>query len=193
MCVLASRAYFCPGPGSSEVILQMAACASVKMVADPIVWLLVAATCRALARAAHGVEGFLAPTHVGLVAFPGHALLPCNRIASRSVLQAGSVREDGQAGPVKLVRFQRSCGLFLDRGGCVQGGGHLEKDRVFSAIPASEGGLQSFPEGAVRGYVLYAPPLSTPRKDPKILRYVSIHVSEFEKEEILCRSWPEPH
>jgi len=38
MCFLASRAYFCPGPGSSEVILQMAACASVKMVTDPTVW-----------------------------------------------------------------------------------------------------------------------------------------------------------
>ena len=35
--------------GSSEVILQMAACASVKMVTAPIAWLLVAATWRALA------------------------------------------------------------------------------------------------------------------------------------------------
>jgi len=94
MCLLASRAYFCPGPGSSEVILQMAACASVKMVTDPIMWLLVAATCRALARAAHSASK-VAPAHVGLVASPGCAILPCDRIASRSVLQAGSVREDG--------------------------------------------------------------------------------------------------
>ena len=56
MCLLASRAYFCPGPGSSEVIPQMAACASMKMVTAPIVWLLVAATCRALARAAHSAS-----------------------------------------------------------------------------------------------------------------------------------------
>jgi len=56
MCLLASRAFFCPGPGSPEVILQMAACASVKVVTAPIVWLLVAATCRALARAAHSAS-----------------------------------------------------------------------------------------------------------------------------------------
>jgi len=65
---------------------------------------------------------FLAPTHVGLVTFPGQTLLPCDRIASRSVLQAGSIREDGQAGPVEPLRFQCRCDLFLDRGGCVQGG-----------------------------------------------------------------------
>jgi len=53
MCSLAWRAYFCPGHGSSEAILAMAACASVKMVTVPSVCLLVAATWRALARAAH--------------------------------------------------------------------------------------------------------------------------------------------
>jgi len=56
---------------------------------------------------------------------------------------------------VKVVRPGRSnwfaSRAAVDRGGCVQGGGHLEEDRVFSAIPASEDGLQSFPEGAVRG------------------------------------------
>jgi len=56
MCLLASRAYFCPGPGPSEVILQMAACAFVKTVTDPIAWFLVAATCSALARAAHSAS-----------------------------------------------------------------------------------------------------------------------------------------
>jgi len=32
MCYLASNAYFCPGPGSSDDILLIATCASVKMV-----------------------------------------------------------------------------------------------------------------------------------------------------------------
>ena len=47
-----------------------------------------------------GVESFLAPAHVGLVALPGHALLPRGRIAGRSIFQAGPVCEDSQARPV---------------------------------------------------------------------------------------------
>ena len=53
MCFQPMIAYFWPGPGSSEVILQMAAWASVKMVTVPSAWFLDAATRRALAIAAH--------------------------------------------------------------------------------------------------------------------------------------------
>jgi len=53
---LASRTYFCPGPGSSEAILPMTIWQSVRMVTSPSVWFLVAATCRALARAAHSAS-----------------------------------------------------------------------------------------------------------------------------------------
>ena len=45
-------------------------------------------------RGALSVEGFLAPAHVGLMAFPACSLLPCNRVAGRSVLKARSVREN---------------------------------------------------------------------------------------------------
>jgi len=56
MCFLAMIAYSWPSLGSSEVILQMAAWASVKMVTVSSAWFLDAATRRALAIAAHSAS-----------------------------------------------------------------------------------------------------------------------------------------
>ena len=50
MCLLASMAYFCPGPGSSEAILLMAAWQSVKMVTKPRAWFLDAAEMEVVVR-----------------------------------------------------------------------------------------------------------------------------------------------
>ena len=99
--------YFWPGPGSSDVILQMAACASVKMVTIPSTRSLVAAIRRALAIAAHSASY---ASHIGLVAFPGGALLPGDGVASGTVFQARAVREHGQPQPV------RAYGILFDSG-----------------------------------------------------------------------------
>ena len=56
ICCLASISYFCPGPGSSEDILRMAARASEKMVTVPRLWFLVAAAWSALVMAAYSAS-----------------------------------------------------------------------------------------------------------------------------------------
>jgi len=95
-----------------------------------------------------GVICFLAPAHVGFVAFPGLAVLPDGNVSGCSVLQPRSVREDRQpwsVGPLGLIRRRLR---FLDGGGCVQRGDYLEEDRFLSAVPASQMGLESLAECA---------------------------------------------
>jgi len=55
ICFRAWRAYCCPGPGSSDAIRLMAACASVKIVTLSGVVFLLTATSNAHARAAPGM------------------------------------------------------------------------------------------------------------------------------------------
>jgi len=98
-----------------------------------------------------GVIGFLAPAHMGLVALPSLAVFPDDGVSGCSVLQTGPVRKDRQpwsVGPLDLVR---RCLSFLDGGSCIQRGGYLEEDRFLSAVPASQVGLESLAECAIRG------------------------------------------
>jgi len=56
ICFRAWRAYYCPGPGSSDAIRLMAACASVKIVIRCGVVFLLDAKSNARARAAHSAS-----------------------------------------------------------------------------------------------------------------------------------------
>jgi len=151
MCHLASRAYFCPGPGSSEAILVMATWQSVKIVTRPSLWFLDVATCRqgSCEGRTLGVVCLLAPAHVGLVALPRLAVLPDDCVSGCSVLQPGSVCEDGESWPEGSLGLVCRYLGFLDGGGCIQWGGYLEEDRFLSAVPASQIGLESLAECTV--------------------------------------------
>jgi len=129
----------------------MAAYASVKMVTVPSVWFLVAATCSALAMAAHSASYASGPSPCGSCGLPSQAPLPCDGVAGGAVLQAGPVCEDGELWPIGLLRFEfiGGCRFFLDCSGRLLRGSHVEEDRLFPAVPASEMGLESLTEGAV--------------------------------------------
>ena len=63
---------------------------------------------------------------MGLVTLLGVAVFPDDGVSGCSVLQPGSIREDGESWPVGLLGLVCSCLDFLDGGGCVQWGGYLE-------------------------------------------------------------------
>jgi len=95
--------------------------------------------------------GFLGPAHVGLVALPSLAVLPDDGVSGCSVLQTGPVRKDRQPWSVGPLGLARRCLSFLDGGGCIQRGGYFEEDRFLPAVPASQVGLESLAECAIRG------------------------------------------
>ena len=121
MCRLASRAYFCPGPGSSEVILTMAACASEKIVTAPIESSRVAAVGGPWREPRTRSRRLPGPAHVGLEAFPVVFFLPDRRVPCRTVPQTASVCEDGEAWSVEPC-FPGHRGLFLEYDCSLQGG-----------------------------------------------------------------------
>jgi len=128
VCFLASRAYSCPSPGHSPD-------GRLRVREDGDGSDHVAPGGRHLEDdgGTLGAVGFLAPAHAGLVAFPGEPLLRGDRVSRGSVLQAGSVREDGEPWPDRLPRLARRCGFFLDCGGASRG--VATSARTMSSLP----------------------------------------------------------
>jgi len=113
----------------------MAAWQSVRMVTSPSVWFLAAATCRALARAAHTlcVIGFLAPAHVGLVALPRLAVLQGDGVSGCSVLQSGpSVK---MVSPGRSVRLASFAAASVSSMVVVASSGEATSRRTVSSLP----------------------------------------------------------